>query len=555
MLKNQIITRLKKAIGQKSFEPESFISESERFGHYSTNAALKIAKIKKKNPLQVAEEITRTINSLAPKNFFEKVEIAAPGFINFWLSEETLANELKQIIKQGGKYGGSNTGKNKTIIIDYSAPNVAKPMNVGHLRSTLIGQSLADILRFSGYKVIGDNHLGDWGTQFGALIAAYKKWGKKSKLDKNPIDYLVKLYIRFHKESKRNDGLIVLAREETKKLQQGDSESRKLWKLFVKESLIDFNRIYKRLGIKFDVILSESFYNSLLSRVVADAIRKNVAQFDDGAVKVLYKDDRLSPLVIQKSDESYLYSTTDLAAIKYRVKKWKPTKILYVVANEQTLHFEQIFEASERLGYEKKEKLAHVKFGMVLGETGKKMSTRRGQYIKLEELLDKAVSKAAKINKKVSEVVGIGAIKYQTLSRERKSDIVFDWNQMLALHGNSGPYLQYTYARLKSVLRKAHGSPRKTDFLLLKEPEEKAVMRQLIYFPEIVERAAERYETNIIADYLFKLANTLNLFYERLPILKAEKLIRENRLNLIITATIVLKNGLKLLGIETPEKM
>ena len=260
-------------------------------------------------------------------------------------------------------------------------------------------------------------------------------------------------------------------------------------------------------------------------------------------------------MVIQKSDESYLYTTTDLATIKYRARKWRPLKILYVVSNEQTHHFEQIFEANKLLKYIKPKTLEHVKFGMILGETGKKTSTRRGQFIKLENLLDEARKKAAGINRKVAEEVGIGAVEYRVLSHSRQSDIVFNWKEMLNLQGNSGPYLQYTYARLRSVLRKAQGLPKKPDFLLLETESEKAVMRQLVYFPDALERAASLYETNILTDYLFKLSNELNRFYEKEPILKAPKPLRENRLNLILVATIILKNGLNLLGIKAPERM
>ena len=555
MIKSKIINYLKKAIKGK-IEVGVSIPENEKFGHYSTNIALKLAKLEHKNPLIIAEKIVNLLNKIAPKNFFEKIEIAAPGFINFWLSQKTLADELKQVIKADNDYGRSIIGRGKTVVVDYSAPNVAKPMNVGHLRSTLIGQVLVNLLLFQGYRVVGDNHLGDWGTQFGTLLVAYKKWGKKREFEKNPVGYLTKLYVRFHKASTENKELIVAAREETKKLQFGDRENRKLWRLFVKESLRDFNKIYKRLGIKFNYTLGESFYQPMLALIIQEALKKGVAQVDGGAVKIFYSESaKLPPLVIQKSDESYLYSTTDLATIKYRMKEWQPEKILYVVANEQTLHFEQIFNAALRLGYVKKDVLEHIKFGMVLGETGKKMSTRRGEFIKLEELLDKAVSKAGKINKKAAEIVGIASVKYRALSQERRGDIVFDWKQMLNLKGNSGPYVQYTHARLRSVLRKANGLPKKIDFLLLENESEKSVMRQIVYFADVLSRAADLRETNIVADYLLKLSNALNGFYESEPILKAPRPLRENRLNLILAATTVLKNGLRLLGIEAPERM
>lgn len=563
MLKEKIGVLLKKAIGEsqrksassprESALVEVFPPDNEKFGHYSTNVALRLAKLKHKNPLLIAEEIVSRLKTKNSK-LFEKIEIAPPGFINFWVSEKALSNELKEVLKLKDKYGSSIIGKGKTIVIDYSAPNVAKPMTVGHLLSTTIGQSLVDLFRFQGYRVVGDNHLGDWGTQFGALIVAYKKWGKKREFTKNPIEHLVKLYIRFHKEAEKHDWLLPLAREETKKLQNGDRGNRALWRIFIKASLKEFNKIYKRLGVKIDFALGESFYQPMLQTVVTEALSKKIAKLDDGAVKIFYGNN-LPPFVIRKSDESYLYSTTDLATIKYRTKKWRPVKILYVVGNEQALHFEQIFEAAAQLDYAEKDTLDHIKFGMVLGETGKKMSTRRGEFIKLEKLLDKAVYEAAKINKKVAEVVGIGAIKYRILSHSRQSDIVFNWDEMLNLKGNSAPYLQYTYARLKSVSRKARSLPKKVDFALLRTNSEKSVIRQLIYFPDAVSRAAALYEPNMITDYLFKLANVLNSFYEKEPILKAPKPLRENRLNLILAATIVLKNGLSLLGIKTPEKM
>src|SRR3989344_2389333 len=505
LLKNIIRGHLR--INQRQSALEVFVPENERHGHYSTNAALKLVKILKKNPLAIAEEI---VSKLKAKNskLFANIEIAPPGFINFWLSEDVIAAELKEAIKLKDNYGRSKTGEGKTVVIDYSAPNVAKPMTVGHLLSTIIGQSLVDLFRFRGYRVIGDNHLGDWGTQFGALIVAYKKWGRKREFNKNPIDHLVKLYVRFHKEAEKPDWLLPLARDETKKLQEGNKKNRALWRIFVKESLREFNKIYKRLGVKIDFALGESFYQPVLQTVVAEALRKKIAKLDDGAVKTFYQNN-LPPLVIQKSDKSHLYSTTDLATIKYRVKKWRPTKILYVVGNEQALHFEQIFNAALRLGYTRDGVLEHIKFGMVLGETGKKMSTRRGEFIKLEKLLNKAVHKAAQINKGVAEVVGIGAVKYRVLSHSRQGDIVFDWGQMLNLKGNSAPYLQYTYARLRSVLRKARSLPKKPDFFLLQTESEKAIIRQLVYFPDVLARAAERYETNILTDYLFKLAELL----------------------------------------------
>lgn len=535
---------------------ELFIPENEKFGHYSTNVALKLAKIKGENPMKIAEEIKSQLEK-QPNIFglIKETKVAPPGFINFWLSEKMLQKELNEILKSKKNYGGSKTGKGKTIVIDYSAPNVAKSMTVGHLRSTILGQTLVNLFRFQGYKVIADNHLGDWGTQFGALLTAYRQWGNKKVFDADPIKHLTDLYVRFHKEAKKNDKLLIAARQETLKLQKGERNDRKLWKIFANKSLEEFNKIYKRLKIKFDVVLGESFYQPMLKPVAEETLKKGVAKYEDGALKIFYEN-RLPPLVIQKSDKAHLYSTTDLAAIKYRIKRWRPAKILYIVANEQSLHFEQIFQAAELLGYTKSGNvLEHIKFGMILGETGKKMSTRRGEFIKLENLLDKAKFEAAKINKEVAEAVGAGAVKYKVLSQDRKSDIVFNWKQMLELKGNSAPYLQYTYARLRSILRKAKKSPKEINLSLLKTGPEKKIIRQLIYFPDVVWRATHHYESNHLANYLFELANCANAFYESLAILKAEKSLREARLALIKATSRVIKTGLNLLGIETPEKM
>jgi arginyl-tRNA synthetase len=562
MIKTEIEKILQKAIIQSQnitlSNIEIFPPENEKFGHYSTNVALKLARTLSKNPLQIAEEITKTIQNLQSQKTknspINKLEIAKPGFINIWLQEQRIIQEIKKILKETDNYGKISPAKKQTIIIDFSAPNIAKPMHVGHLRSTLIGQALYNILCFQGYKVISDNHIGDWGTQFGALITAWKQWGDKKLFKKNPIDHLVNLYIRFHKEAAKNSNLLNKARKETKKLQEGNKQNTILWKQFTKASLQEFEKIYKRLNIKFNYILGESFYQPLLKTIVADALQKGIAQKQDGAVKIFFTKE-LPPLVIQKTDGSYLYSTTDLAAIKYRMQKWHPTKILYVVANEQSLHFEQIFEAAIQLGYAQSNNLEHLKFGLVLGESGKKTSTRHGNFIKLEELLDKAVNEANKINPQVAEAVGIGAIKWRILSQERNKDIIFDWQIMLNLKGNSAPYLQYTYARLNKILKKSPPLSKIPNLSILQKEIEKSIMRQLIYFKDVLNRVVQLRETNILADYLIKLANLLNNFYEHQPILTAPQNMKNSRLHLIKAATNIIKNSLKLLGIKTPQRL
>jgi arginyl-tRNA synthetase len=545
----EIANLIREATGE---EAKITVPEDPKFGHYSTNLPFAVAKYQETDSISAAKELKDKIYNYAPNGFFEHIDIVG-GFLNFFLGEGTLEREFEKILREKGKYGAFSSGRGKTIVIDYSAPNIAKPMNIGHLRSTIIGQALVNLYRFLGYRVIGDNHLGDWGTQFGALIGAYKKWGDKKEFEARPIDHLVSLYIRFHKEAENSEELAREAREETRKLQEGDKENRRLWKLFVKESLKEFNKIYRRLGIKFNVALGESFYQPMLKKIVDEALARGVAKKDGGAVKISFEN--LPDFVIRKSDGSFLYTTTDLATIKYRVGRWRPKKILYVVANEQTLHFSQLFSAVSKLAYAPQVELVHVKFGMVLGESGKKMSTRRGEFIRLEEVLDKAAEKAGEINKAAAEEVGIGAVKYNILSHDRMSDIVFDWDKMLDLRGNSGPYLQYAYARARSVLRKAGKFARRPDISLFRSESEKTLLRQTIYFPDAVFYAAENYAVNHLTDYLYKLAGAMNHFYEKEPILKAEKNVRQARLALLSGASEILKKGLTLLGIKAAERM
>jgi len=542
-----------KATGEAS--PKIIKSENPKFGHYSTNFAMIRAGVNGSNPQEEAIAIRESILKEAPEDFFEKIEIAGSGFINLFLSKKTITEELKRIIAKKDKYGSSHVGRGKTIIVDYSAPNIAKPMSVGHLRSTVIGAALVNLLRFQGYRVVGDNHLGDWGTQFGAIIYAYKHWSDSQEFKKDAVGHLVSLYVRFHKESRENEALIVSAREETTKLQKGDKENTRLWKLFVKKSMAEFNKIYKRLGVNFEVTLGESFYQPMLATIAQDALDKKVARKDDGAVKIFFDDERLAPYVIEKSDGSHLYTTTDIATIAYRVNKWKPVKILYVVANEQALHFAQLFEAVKMLNIAPKTELQHIKFGMMLGVSGKKFSTRKGEFIKLDDLLNEAKKTAATIDSSSAEKVGVGAIKYYDLSHHRLSDIVFDWGLVLNLKGNSAPYIQYTFLRLRNIIKKAKNiKPRLCADLLTNEAEIR-VIESLICFPDVASYSAEKYEPNHLADYLFRTANALNAFYETSPVITAENKIAEARLALVMAGLIVLQNGLELLGIDIPRKM
>lgn len=547
-------------------DAEVFVSERETRGHYSTNLALRLTQEKRKNSLDLAKELAVKIWNGAPAGFFEKVEAAPPGFINFWLKNEVLQNELRNVYKNAARYGESDVGGGKTVIVEYSQPNIAKKMHVGHLRTTIIGDALANIFESVGYNVVRWNYLGDWGTQFGKLIAAYKMWGEKSAVEKNPIEELQKLYVRFHDELKNEPELEKRGQEEFKKLEDGDKENRKLWEWFREESLAEFEKIYKILGVKFDEWTGESFFEKDLRPLVAELESRGVARRSEGALAVNLTDFHLPTALIQKSDGASLYLTREVANLKYRLAKYKPEKILYVVGNEQSLHFEQLFAIAKILDLNKAE-LVHVKYGLVLGEAGKKLATREGQAILLNDVLVKAVNLARDAveqknrgltdeeKKKVARAVGVGALKYNDLKENRMTDIVFDWKKMLDLGGDSAPYLQYTYARLMSIKSKA-GPIGGVDMQALNKKTELELIRKIMEFPDEVLRSAKDLGTSNLAGYLYKLAVLANRLYETTPVIKEENELRRNALlMLIVTAATVLKKGLELLGILALEEI
>lgn len=541
------------------------VAEKKEFGHYSTNLALVAAKLRKKKPMDAAQEFVREISKKSPDGFFEKVDVAAPGFINFWMTPRALQQELSALLKEK-KYGAHAIGKGKTVVIDYSSPNIAKPMHVGHLRSTIIGDAIGNVYEYLGYTVVRSNYLGDWGTQFGKLIAAYKLWGKKEDVEKDPIGTLLNLYIKFHGEEKKNSELEKRGQEEFKKLEEGDKENKKLWEWFKKESLREFEKIYRLLGVTFTEATGESAYEKDLKEIVSDLRARGIAKISEGAIVVPLDEFKLPPALVQKSDEASLYLTRDLAVLRSRVAKYNPEKILYVVANQQTLHFEQLFATAKLLKWKVPE-LMHVKFGLVLGEDRKKLATREGKIIPLKELMEKIIGLALKVvaekrpelsesvRREIAEAVGIGALKYNDLKENRNSDVAFDWEKMLDFSGNSAPYLLYAYARLSGILRKA-GKTGKADFSLLAGEFELSLARHLFEFPEIVKDAADVCLTNGIAQYLYELANAANRWYETTPILKDENVPRRNaRLELVRAACMVLERGLSLLGIRTPKEI
>ncbi len=557
MIKEEIRKLVEKAIKnlyQKEVEVRIEQPQDAVFGDYSTNVAM----ILKKNPQEIASAIKSDI--------LERVEVKN-GFINFWIKKEVLEKLISDIVKQGIKIFQNKIKNKETIVVEYSSPNIAKPLGIHHLGSTIIGQALVDILRFVGFKVISLSFPGDWGTQFGLLIAAFKKWGDQEKLKKNPIPEMLSLYVRFSQAAKENPELLEEGRSEFKKLEEGDKENKKIWKWFLDESLKDFDRVYNLLGVKIENTIGESFYDPELKSLVQDALKKGLAEpGKEGAIVVSVPGSE-TPEIIQKADGATIFTTRELAAIRHRFKKWRASKILYVAANQQTFHFKQVFGCAEKLGIAKKNQLFHIKFGMMLAPGGKKFATREGRLIPMGDVLKEAVLRAKKIVDKlnpsltesdktnIAKAVGVGAVKFFILSRNRLSDIIFDWDQMLNLKGFSAPYLQYTYARLNSILEKANFKKPRNSEIALTNHFEREIAFQILSFDEVLEGVSRDYFPNQLAEYLYDLANAINNFYESVPVLKSDEAEKNSRLNLIYATKEVYKTGLRLLGILALEKM
>ena len=530
-------------------------AEKEVYGDYSTNIAMVIGKKTKKNPIKIAELLAENFKARA-FNLFEKVEAVKPGFINFKIKQTILIESIKDIVKQRERYGRCDKGRGKTLIIDYSAPNIAKRFSIGHLRSTIIGQSLYNLYKFTGWKVIGDNHLGDWGTQFGKLIVAIRKWAGKP-VDKLSIDELEHLYVKFHKEAEQNPELDDEARQAFKALEDGKKEERMIWRQLVKGSMKEFQYIYDLLGVNIDVAIGESFYENIMPEVIKEAKKKGVARESKGALIISYPGNKLPPAMLLKSDGATTYFTRDLATIKFRKKKWNPDLMIYEVGVEQSLHFQQLFWAAELLGWAKRDQFIHVAHGLIRLKEGK-ISTRKGRTIKLEDLVHKAIEKASQWNNdpKVAKAVGIGAVKYNDLKHLPTSGYVFNWDEALNLKGNSGPYLQYTYARCRSVSKKARKESATKISAYKPNPKETRVLRWIYRFPEVVYESTRKYSPNMLCSFLFELAQRYNTFYSKHSIVNADNN-EKKKFRLLLTKAVsqILKNGLSLLGISTPEKM
>ncbi|MBP7671010.1 arginine--tRNA ligase [Candidatus Gracilibacteria bacterium] len=532
-------------------------------GDYACSIALQLSKKLNIPPQEIAAMI---LEKLQPSAEIAKTEIAGPGFINIFLSKETLQAEIDEILQQKDQYG-QQLNADKTVILEYSSPNIAKPLGVHHLLSTVIGQSLYNLYKFLGFKVISINHIGDWGTQFGRLIAAYKKWGDKATIEKDPINELLKLYIQFHDEEEKKPTLADEGRAEFRKFEAGDSENRALWQWFVDESLKALQKTYDHLGgIHFDQILGESFYEDKMTPIIDLGLKKGIiTEGEEGALVLEFAEEGLATVPVRKKDGTTLYITRDLATIDYRIKNHQPAKILYFVDVAQSLHFEQLFTAARKMNL-CQDQPVHVKFGRMSLPEGK-MSTRTGTAVLLDEVLTEAEERAAKLiteknpdlqdTTKLAHIIGVGAVKYAILSQNRTTNVTFEWDKILSLEGNSAPYLQYTYARAKSILRKQEASGDQTAEL---DPKATAVYedleRHLTKFKEQLIIAAEEYKPNLLSNYIYELAQKFNTLYAVVPILKiADQKEKHTRLKLVEATSQILKTGLSLLGVEVAEEM
>lgn len=524
-------------------------------GDYSVNLAFVVAKKQKKNPREVAQQLCDALMAEGA-DMIEHCEVAGPGFVNIFLKNSYLQSQIKTSEIPA-------VGKGKKVIVEYSSPNIAKPMHIGHLRTTIIGDALANVYQALGYTVVRWNFIGDWGTQFGKVIAAYKKWGTQKKKELGVAD-LAELYVRANKELEDEAGQI-----EFKKLEQGDKENREIWERFRNVSIEELRLIYRNLeSSEFDVYKGESDYESALPGILEELKKKGLATDSEGALIINLEPFALPVAMVRKTDGATLYLTRDIASLQDRIATYQPDKILYVVANQQALHFEQLFAVAQLLKLGPTQ-LSHVKFGMVLGENGKKLATREGNVVALQDVIDEIIRRATAVVRAkndslsddevsaIARTVGIGALKYNDLRQHPYSDITFDWDAMLDLGGNSGPYLQYAYARLSGVVRNVGPIKAKTDDLsLLVHPTERALMRHLLDFGDAVGSCARLYTLNGLALYLYELAEISNRFYEQVHVNDDDNAPRKAaRVKLISVVMDTLKRGLTLLGIQTLERI
>ena len=535
-----------------------------RFGDYQTNAALVLGKQRGENPRVVAEKI---VSQLQVGDLCEPPVVAGAGFINFTLRPSAVAAKTVEVLRDE-RLGVAEAKSPRRIVIDFGSPNVAKPMHVGHIRSTVLGDALARIAQFLGHEVIRDNHIGDWGTQFGMVIYGWKNLLDRQALQRDPLAEIVRLYKETNERATEDPQVREACRQELIKLQAGDRENLDIWNECVAFSMQDFEHVYELIDIHYDIQCGESFYHDRLPGVVERLLKTGIAEISEGAVVVFFRDvpelaDK--PLIIRKRDGGFNYATTDLATIDYRIKELKADVVWYVVGAPQILHFKQIFNIARRERYTAD--LRHITFGSILGEDRKLMKTRSGENVPLRDLLEEACKRARKIIEEknpdlsndektdIARKIGIGAVKYADLSQYRMTDYVFSWDKMLSLQGNTAPYLQNAYVRIRSIFRKGGESAPEMDKLVLADSAEINLAKRLCQFAETVPQVLNDFRPNILANYLFEVANSFHAFYEACPVLKSEEPARRSRLALCDLTARVLKQGLGLLGIQLPEKM
>lgn len=548
-----------------------------RFGDYQSNAAMALAKARKTNPRALAQQVLETLDLSG----LGSAEIAGPGFINIRIDPAAFAAKAREQLDDP-RLGVPKSGAGRTVVVDFSAPNVAKPMHVGHIRSTILGDSLSRIARFLGYQVITDNHIGDWGTQFGMILHAWKTRLDMDKLEVDPIPELLRGYREVNAAAKDDVAVMALCKGELVKLQAGDPENLEIWSRCVELSKQGLQKIYDRLDVSFDHWLGESFFNDRLSGLVEELLASGLARESSGAVCIfssgegpdgkdpfrIHKEQGWTdnPAIIRKADGGFLYATTDLATVEYRIEEWKADEIWYVVGAPQQMHFKQIFDACGRWG--KKAEFHHIAFGSILGEDRKLMKTRSGDNVQLIDVLNEAVERAARViaeknpdlpvdeAAEIAEIVGIGAVKFAELSQHRLTDYVFSWDRMLALQGDTAPYLQYSQVRIRSIFRKLDGEFDSSGVTLeLNQDAELHLVRLLVRYGEVLPSILDDHRPNLLANYLLELARAFHSFFEACPVLKAEQSTRDSRLALCELSSRVLRHGLGLLGIRCPERM
>ena len=561
-MKNQIVNLLSQNIEVLTSEEISQLIEippKPEMGDFAF-PCFRLAKSYRKAPPMIAQDLKESIGDQA---FLSEIKVVG-GYLNFYVDKAQYAQQIIDKYTTVTDYGCSDQGKDKTICIDYSSPNVAKNFHVGHLRTTIIGNSLYKIFSKLGYKVVRINHLGDWGTQFGKLIVAYKKWGSREAVEEKGIEELMDIYVKFHEEAEKDDSLNDEARAWFLKMEQGDEEALEIWQWFRDISLKEFMRVYNILGMEFDSFAGESFYRDKTADVIKRLTDDGLLKESQGAMIVPLDEYDMPPCIVAKKDGSSIYATRDLAAILYRKATYNFDRCLYVTGLEQKLHFAQVFKVIELMGNDYAKNLVHIPYGLVSLKSGK-ISSRKGNVIFAEDLLRESINKTTSIieeknpdipdKEEVAKQVGIGAIIFNDLYNQRIKDVIFDWNKLLNFDGETGPYVQYTYARASSVLRKIGEVPDTIDYTLLTDEASIGLLKEIERYPQVIKDAAERYEPSVIARYSIDLAHAFNKFYHECQINVEDETTKYTRTNVVKIARYIIKDALSLLGIQCPEQM